>query len=117
MADYGTSWKDIFRIALTRPFVLFVYEPIIQLLGLYMALLYGNFYRMLFPGINFNAFLSLHFSLLDHDSWHFHSRIWNESWDCGPELYSTWNWIDMRIPGKSSLTHRCVTVGNDSFSD
>ncbi|KAF9448084.1 MFS polyamine transporter [Macrolepiota fuliginosa MF-IS2] len=40
-------WKDVFRKALTRPFALFVYEPIVQLLGLYMALIYGVFYLYL----------------------------------------------------------------------
>lgn len=40
-------WKDIFGRALTRPFALFVHEPIMQLLGLYMALIYGIFYLFL----------------------------------------------------------------------
>jgi len=37
------SWKTIFIIALTRPFQLFAQEPIIQILGIYMAFLYGLF--------------------------------------------------------------------------
>ncbi|KAJ3572441.1 hypothetical protein NP233_g3081 [Leucocoprinus birnbaumii] len=41
------SWKDIFGRALTRPFALFAHEPIMQLLGLYMALIYGIFYLFL----------------------------------------------------------------------
>jgi hypothetical protein len=41
------SWKTIFRNALTRPFAIFLYEPIIQLLGVYMAFIYGIFYRAL----------------------------------------------------------------------
>ncbi|KXN92044.1 hypothetical protein AN958_10031 [Leucoagaricus sp. SymC.cos] len=40
-------WKTIFGNALTRPFSLFIHEPIIQLLGLYMALMYGIFYLFL----------------------------------------------------------------------
>lgn len=46
-------WKDIFATALTRPFELFFRESIIQLLGLYMALVYGIFYLFLttIPGI------------------------------------------------------------------
>lgn len=31
--------------ALVRPFALFVYEPIVQLMGVYMAFVYGIFYR------------------------------------------------------------------------
>jgi hypothetical protein len=38
------SWKVIFKRALTRPFLLFAREPIIQLLGVYMAFLYGTLY-------------------------------------------------------------------------
>ncbi|KAJ7606551.1 MFS polyamine transporter [Mycena polygramma] len=38
------TWQKIIRIALTRPFVLFYYEPIVQLLGIYMAFIYGLFY-------------------------------------------------------------------------
>jgi len=47
------DWKVIFRIALTRPFALFYHEPIVQLFGLYMALIYGIFYLFLttIPGI------------------------------------------------------------------
>lgn len=39
------SWKHIFAKALVRPFKLFYREPIIQLLGLYMAFIYGVLYR------------------------------------------------------------------------
>lgn len=41
------SWKVIFKKALTRPFALFAHEPIIQLLGLYMAFIYGTLYSKL----------------------------------------------------------------------
>ncbi|PPQ78471.1 hypothetical protein CVT25_011866 [Psilocybe cyanescens] len=41
------SWKAIFRKALTRPFLLFVKEPIIQVIGIYMAFVYGIFYLFL----------------------------------------------------------------------
>ncbi|KAL4244382.1 MFS transporter superfamily protein [Abortiporus biennis] len=40
-------WKIILKKALTRPFQLFYYEPIIQLLGLYMAFIYGLLYLFL----------------------------------------------------------------------
>ncbi|KAF9443637.1 MFS polyamine transporter [Macrolepiota fuliginosa MF-IS2] len=40
-------WKDVFRKALIRPFALFAYEPIVQILSLYMALIYGIFYLYL----------------------------------------------------------------------
>ncbi|PPQ70367.1 hypothetical protein CVT24_013142 [Panaeolus cyanescens] len=40
-------WKTIFKIALTRPFMLFINEPIVQLLGVYMGYLYGVFYLFL----------------------------------------------------------------------
>ncbi|KAF8876577.1 MFS polyamine transporter [Infundibulicybe gibba] len=46
-------WKSIFSKALTRPFLLFLREPIIQLFGLYLAFVYGLFYLFLttIPGI------------------------------------------------------------------
>lgn len=37
--------------ALTRPFAMFFYEPIIQLFGLYMAFSYGLLYRELFTDL------------------------------------------------------------------
>ncbi|KAK7689627.1 hypothetical protein QCA50_007420 [Cerrena zonata] len=40
-------WKKIFAKALTRPFALFIREPIIQLLGVYMAFIYGLLYLFL----------------------------------------------------------------------
>ncbi|TFK37877.1 MFS polyamine transporter [Crucibulum laeve] len=40
-------WKAIFSKALTRPFAIFAHEPIVQLLGVYMAFLYGIFYLFL----------------------------------------------------------------------
>ena len=43
-------WKNIFIKASTRPFQLFAQEPIIQILGIYMAFIYGLFYSLsLFP--------------------------------------------------------------------
>ncbi|KAN0121135.1 MFS polyamine transporter [Russula decolorans] len=39
--------KAVFSKALLRPFKLFVYEPIVQLLGLYMAFVYGLLYLFL----------------------------------------------------------------------
>ncbi|KAJ8585549.1 MFS general substrate transporter [Rhizopogon salebrosus TDB-379] len=41
------SWQTIMTEALSRPFVLFVREPIVQLLSVYMAYLYGIFYLIL----------------------------------------------------------------------
>jgi hypothetical protein len=41
------SWRTIMKKSLSRPFVLFAYEPIVQLLGIYMAYLYGIFYLFL----------------------------------------------------------------------
>ncbi|KAG2123908.1 MFS polyamine transporter [Suillus cothurnatus] len=41
------SWQTIMKKSLSRPFVLFAYEPIVQLLGIYMAYLYGIFYLFL----------------------------------------------------------------------
>ncbi|PCH40176.1 MFS polyamine transporter [Wolfiporia cocos MD-104 SS10] len=40
-------WKQIFSKALVRPFKLFFREPIIQLLGVYMAFIYGTLYLFL----------------------------------------------------------------------
>lgn len=41
------SWKHIVQKALVRPFALFFREPIVQLLGLYMAFIYGLLYLFL----------------------------------------------------------------------
>ncbi|KAJ2916653.1 hypothetical protein MD484_g3756, partial [Candolleomyces efflorescens] len=41
------TWKAIFSKALTRPFKLFALESIVQLLGVYMAFIYGVFYLFL----------------------------------------------------------------------
>jgi hypothetical protein len=40
-------WKRIMAKALIRPFVLFAREPIVQLLGIYMAFVYGLLYLFL----------------------------------------------------------------------
>jgi hypothetical protein len=40
-----SSWQRIMMTALTRPFVLFYNEPIVQVLGIYMAFIYGLYYR------------------------------------------------------------------------
>ncbi|RDB16595.1 Efflux pump vrtL [Hypsizygus marmoreus] len=47
------SWSQIFSKALTRPFLIFGRESIAQLLGIYMAFIYGVFYLFLtnIPGI------------------------------------------------------------------
>lgn len=41
------SWKHIFAKSIIRPFALFAREPIIQLLGAYMAFVYGILYLVL----------------------------------------------------------------------
>lgn len=43
------SWKSIFTKALTRPFMLFACQPIIQLLGLYMAFVYVSYSNLSIP--------------------------------------------------------------------
>jgi hypothetical protein len=43
-AYISNSWKAIFIKALVRPFKLFICEPIVQLLGVYMAFVYGLLY-------------------------------------------------------------------------
>ncbi|KAJ8082377.1 hypothetical protein PM082_008232 [Marasmius tenuissimus] len=40
-------WRAIFAKAMTRPFALFAREPIAQVIGLYMAYIYGIFYLFL----------------------------------------------------------------------
>ncbi|KAF7364751.1 MFS polyamine transporter [Mycena venus] len=46
-ANEDRTWQRIMIISVTRPFVLFIQEPIIQLLGAYMAFVYGLFYLFL----------------------------------------------------------------------
>lgn len=48
-ASPDRSPRQIFMKALTRPFSMFYHEHIIQLLGLYMAFIYGVMYRELLP--------------------------------------------------------------------
>ncbi|TEB30734.1 MFS polyamine transporter [Coprinellus micaceus] len=45
--DGSRHWRELFGRALTRPFKLFALEPIVQLLGIYMAFIYGVFYLFL----------------------------------------------------------------------
>ncbi|KAL6301413.1 MFS polyamine transporter [Sparassis latifolia] len=40
-------WKRLFAKSLFRPFILFAQEPIIQLLGIYLAFVYGTVYLVL----------------------------------------------------------------------
>ncbi|KAF4594382.1 hypothetical protein EYR40_009186 [Pleurotus pulmonarius] len=41
------TWQSIMTKSLTRPFMLFFSEPILQVLGVYMAFIYGVFYLFL----------------------------------------------------------------------
>jgi len=41
------TWRAIFRKALIRPFLLFYHEVIVQLLAIYMAIVYGIYYLFL----------------------------------------------------------------------
>jgi len=43
--SWFNRWQHIFRKALTRPFQLFGQESIVQILGIYLAFVYGVFYR------------------------------------------------------------------------
>lgn len=45
--DQDRSWRTLMTKSLSRPFILFVHEPIVQLLGVYMAYLYGTLYLFL----------------------------------------------------------------------
>ncbi|TFY74084.1 hypothetical protein EWM64_g9928 [Hericium alpestre] len=47
------NWSEFIKHALFRPFLMWVYEPIVQLLGLYMAFVYGLMYLFIttIPGI------------------------------------------------------------------
>ncbi|THH06070.1 hypothetical protein EW145_g4340 [Phellinidium pouzarii] len=47
LQDLDNSWKQIMSKAIVRPFALFAHEPIIQLLGVYMAFVYGLIYLIL----------------------------------------------------------------------
>ena len=62
-AYISNSWKAVLSKALIRPFKLFIYEPIVQLLGLYLAFIYGLLYRAYsesfpcIPSYTFQCFL------------------------------------------------------------
>ena len=51
-----SRWQAIMIKSLVRPFELFAQEPIIQLLGVYMAYLYGVLYREWFNGARSAAY-------------------------------------------------------------
>ncbi|KAF9765128.1 hypothetical protein IL306_002639 [Fusarium sp. DS 682] len=44
--DKGTTTKEIFRVAITRPTKMLLFAPIVSLLSLYMALVYGYLYLL-----------------------------------------------------------------------
>jgi len=46
-ASEDRTWQRIMQTALTRPFIMFINEPIVQVLGIYMAFIYGLFYLFL----------------------------------------------------------------------
>ncbi|KAG1727551.1 MFS polyamine transporter [Suillus paluster] len=52
------SWQTIMGKALVRPFALFFREPIVQILGVYMAYLYGTHYRKSFLFSSTSVFLT-----------------------------------------------------------
>ncbi|KAF8624243.1 hypothetical protein AX15_005973 [Amanita polypyramis BW_CC] len=56
--DDSRSWKQIFAHALVRPFAMLALEPIIQLIALYMAFVYGLLYIFLtsLPSIFLNVY-------------------------------------------------------------
>ncbi|KAK7022187.1 MFS polyamine transporter [Favolaschia claudopus] len=47
VATADRTWARIMKTAIIRPFVLFINEPILQALGIYMAFQYGLFYLFL----------------------------------------------------------------------
>ena len=71
------SWKQIISKALIRPFKLFYCEPIVQLLGVYMAFIYGLMYRK-FPtvcSVDLELTCDLSASVLDNNPRHIRRRV------------------------------------------
>ena len=63
------SWGAMFSKGLLRPFRMFIYEPIVQLLGLYMAYVYGLLYST-HSGVS---------SILSSDTFQYSSRQYRRS--------------------------------------
>lgn len=88
-------WQQIVAKSLVRPFKLFFYEPIVQLLGVYMAFVYGLLYRkqndqlLCHRGADIGSC-----SLPDDHSVDFRGRIWATSRLCRPQLHRAGRRLD-----------------------
>ena len=104
-AYISNSWKAIFNKALARPFKLFIYEPIVQLLGLYMAFLYGLLYRMC---TEFFCVCRLtRFSISYDHTFDLSRRVSPASGHRWPSLPRPWYWPC------DSITNQCEANGPD----
>ena len=90
-------WKRIFAKALVRPFALFAYEPIVQLLGVYMAFVYGVMYREYSLNTHSQQRLIIPDSVPYHDAYHLWSNIPRKAGHRGTTLLSTRRGTDWRI--------------------
>ena len=101
-------WKILFTNALTRPFQLFAQESIIQILGIYMAFLYGLFYGLSFsyPPLSLSLLLwfaysgfSFFQSLFDNPAKHIFRYLQRSARYSRITLHRAWCW-----------THYCVST-------
>ena len=93
--------------ALFRPFVLFAHEPILQLFGAYMALVYGLLYRTSSPhpfthqSINPSRLCSLP----HHHPGHLRGHLQRERWDRRAQLHRLGARAHWGVPAQRAL-HR-----------
>lgn len=105
------SWHEIFARALVRPLRLFVFEPIVQLLGLYMAFIYGVFYRES-TSETFGRLLTPHSasSVLDHNTSDFRQHIPSAPRDRGAELHRPRHRPYTLLPGQRPAVRQILQI-------
>lgn len=91
------SWKAIITKALVRPFRLFFSEPIAQLLGVYMAFIYGLLYCKFLLELAMNIAWNCMPSIPDYDWWNIRGYLPSGQWYCWTSLYFSWYWDRLRL--------------------
>lgn len=101
-------WQQIVTKALVRPFKLFFSEPIVQLLGVYMAFVYGLLYRECdFSCAVYGFSVLTNRSLLDDDPIYFRGRVPPTRRHCGTTLHRSRRRVD------GCIADQCAHVGQD----
>lgn len=100
-------WKRIFAKSLIRPFALFSCEPILQLLGVYMAFIYGLLYREYRHNIHSFPII-IFYSVPHHDTYYIWSNIPAKAGYCRFALLCTWLGSEHCVATKCSSTRQDI---------